>query len=98
MDDKKIIAQIRLLNIYNSRIKIGKSIYKTLHNVPCEFCNLSENNIFHWIENCNLLKVKRKIFLQDCNKSEFHIVYFLNNLSTSELKKFVVFIKLASRI
>ena len=94
---KSFISQIKLLNIHNLRIIIDKKVYKLENHGTCEFCNINEASLFHWIVDCNLLSEERKKFnLLNLNaENSLDLNFYIYSHSMREIrnfKKFVVFI------
>ena len=51
INDKKILAQLRVLNIYNRRVLTKKKIYTLNEDDYCEYC-AEKNSILHSIIDC----------------------------------------------
>ena len=58
---KRVCAQLRLLNKYSNRLIIKNKVYVLKAVKVCEFCNIGEQNIMHWLCDCPLFDdIKRE--------------------------------------
>ena len=92
---KKLISQIKLLNIYCKRLIYDRKIYSFKNDFNCEFCGIRNTNILHFIVDCKLLYFKRKNYglIMNQENSSLNINYYLEKPLITDLIIFVNFIK-----
>ena len=85
--------QIKLLNANCTRIFIRGNVYITENQFVCKFYNMNNINIFHWLVDCTQLHSKRKLlYLKLFEDNSLNIEYYISNVSSIELKKFIVYL------
>ena len=97
---KKILAQIRFINIYNKRILTKKKIYSIKESTNCNYCT-DECTILHLIKDCEHLKKQREKLIPEILNSrvENGIFHILNNIDCEiKARKFVNFIHIIVEI
>lgn len=91
---KKILAQIRFINLYNNRILTKKKIYSIKENTNCNYCT-NEGTILHLIKDCEQLKKQREKLIPEIlnSRMENGIFHIMNNIDSEvKARKFVNFI------
>ena len=58
-DIKRIFAQLKLLNKYNTRIITKNKIFKLNKNIDCNYCNITDDNLYHALFECEKYKGER---------------------------------------
>lgn len=94
----KIIAQLRLYNKFQPRIRLGKRVFSFAQREYCEFCHLrlfEPDSLYHlMIEctrfNCSRQKISERIDFTDIKK---YCISALNNPSNNNIKNIVTFIE-----
>lgn len=91
---KKILAQIRLINIYNCRILTKNKTFTIKENTHCNICT-DEYTILHLIKDCEQIKRQREKLIPEIlnSKMDNSIFHILNNTDCEiKARKFVNFI------
>lgn len=102
LEKKSFISQVRLLNIYNTRIIFKSKLYVIDKNLICYFCNLSELDIFHFLFDCpNLHETRLKFGMKsqsDDNNNNILSIFLDSHLnpdkenSANDFVKYVLYV------
>ena len=87
------MAQLRILNIYNTRIVTKNKSYPLNDEEYCELC-AEKNTIFHSIIYCQRYNSYRCELVPEIENSEMEngFFYFINRLNEEKIKKLVKFV------
>ena len=94
-ENKSVIAQLRMLNRYNIRIKTKNKTFKLEPKNECNYCNIDEVNIVHYIIDCIRFKSARNLLIKNCNLISFNYGDFsklLNKPSEKNIKFLLEFV------
>ena len=93
LHQKKILAQVRLLNNYNTRFLTKDKIHKLNFNEYCHLCS-ERDTIFHSIINCEKFNNYRGQLVPDIFNSTMDNGFFqlLNELNEPKARKIVNFV------
>lgn len=91
--EKSLLAQLRLINKYNERLIYKGKIYVLRQPLVCQFCNMGNVDLFHYLMDCPMLVEQRKSLssVHD-NQNLKDKIASLFNSSVSSMHNFIKFI------
>lgn len=93
LQEKRVIAQIRLLNNFVPRIVFNNVIYNLMETENCNYCN-EANSIIHKILYCIRFNEDRIVILENSRDELESLVFFelLETTNSTMLKKFTNYV------
>ena len=97
IEEKRFVAQLRLLNKNCSRLIFNNKIFSIKNEITCDYCNINEVNLFHFVFDCECFNKDRTIIKASCEikkmSNENALLNIFNSYNVVFTKNLIKFIE-----